>query len=330
MAALEYDKLNKLQKLAVLLVTVGRDSAVQILQHFEHAQIETITREIAQLEVVDAATQHRVLNEFGTLIARSGGLASGGPAFVEEALQRLPGRGSGQAAADVRARLRQMPPRQLLALVKEEQPQTVAFIMSCLEPALAAKVLAGFPGESREEILESLGAMEDIPAELAEKVLSSLVLNGESETEAASITKSGGVSTLAELLAALDRGTRKELLGRLEERNPTLGVAVRKILFSFDDLTRLETADLMRIVREVETSDVALALKGARPALLDAITKGLSNRAAEGLREEIDMVGKRKPKEIEAAQDKIILVARRLEEAGDITLEIETEADAPA
>jgi flagellar motor switch protein FliG len=155
--------------------------------------------------------------------------------------------------------------------------------------------------------------------QLVSKVASALTQN----LSKAKITMhtSGGVGTAAEILNTLDRESGKQIIDRIEQRDPELGNAIRKKMFGFADLVRLEQKDLQRIMREIDTNDLVFALKNATPLLRDAICGSLSRRAAESLKEELEMLGSVRPKEVEAAQDRIIQIVRRLEEQDEISLE---------
>jgi flagellar motor switch protein FliG len=175
--------------------------------------------------------------------------------------------------------------------------------------------------EQREEVVERLGAMEETSRDIVAKIARNISRNSDRSGGCQALQRSGGAKAAAGILNLLDKESRKTLLAKVDERNASLGAAIRKEVFGFDDLGRLEAADLQRIVREIDAADLAKALKAAKPALVDAILKSVSKRAAESVREEMDMLGSIKPKEINAAQDRIIQVVRKLEEAEEISLD---------
>jgi flagellar motor switch protein FliG len=175
--------------------------------------------------------------------------------------------------------------------------------------------------ELREEVVERLGGMEETSRDVVKKIAKNLNRNSDTRIPKPSMHRSGGVKAAADILNMLDKESRKTLLARIEERNAPLGAAIRKKLFGFEDLSQLAPTDMQRLMREVDMNDMAKALKAAKPALVDAILKSISKRAAEGLREEIEMLGALKAKDVEAAQDRIIAVVRKLEESEEITLD---------
>jgi flagellar motor switch protein FliG len=338
MAVLEYSALTKTQKLAAFLIVIGPDAAAEVMKHFENAQVELICRELAELNVLDEATQRAVMLEFAGIVFEGTTSLLGGVDFAQATLEKAKG---GYAATHILDRIapasrgveggeeiRQMEVRQIMNLIKTEQPQTIAFILSNLEPAKAAEVMKLLTPEEREDVVERLGAMEETSRDIVARIAKNIGRKSDRQDAPQTLQRSGGAKAAAGILNLLDKESRKALLAKVDERNAILGAAIRKEIFSFDDLGRLEAADLQRVVREVDAADLAKALKNAKPALGDAILKSVSKRAAESVREEMDMLGSIKPKEINAAQDRIIQVVRKLEEAEEISLESGDEENA--
>lgn len=331
MAALDYSALTKTQKLAAFLIVIGPDAAAEVMKHFDNPQIELICRELASLDVLDEATQRAVMEEFAGVVSEGATSLLGGVDFAQATLEKAKG---GSAATSILDRIapanrgveggeeiRQMEVRQIMNLIKTEQPQTIAFILSNLEAAKAAEVMKLLTPEQREEVVERLGAMEETSRDIVAKIARNISRNSDRSGGCQALQRSGGAKAAAGILNLLDKESRKTLLAKVDERNASLGAAIRKEVFGFDDLGRLEAADLQRIVREIDAADLAKALKAAKPALVDVILKSVSKRAAESVREEMDMLGSIKPKEINAAQDRIIQVVRKLEEAEEISLD---------
>jgi flagellar motor switch protein FliG len=196
----------------------------------------------------------------------------------------------------------------------------VAFVLSYLDSAKSSEVFLLFGPDTREEIIERLGTIESTSLELVGKIAHSLGKHFDTKARP-SFHRSGGVRAVADLLNQLDKDASKSLLARLEERNASLSAAVRKKLFSFEDLNRLQPADLQRILREVDSSNLAISMKSASEALRERIYGSISKRAAESLKEELEMLGPVKLKDVEVAQDAIIQVVRRLEEEGQISID---------
>ncbi|MDD5348801.1 MAG: flagellar motor switch protein FliG [Chthoniobacteraceae bacterium] len=329
--AIDYSQLTKIQKIAAFFIFIGADAAAEVMKEFDTAQLELICREMANLHVIEEPVQKELIGEFGQLILTGVRSKLGGVGYAQSALAKAKG---DFTAATILNRvapstipseagedIRQMDGRQILNLVKAEQPQTVAFILSYLDTAKAAEIVMMLAPELREEVVERLGAMEPTSHDVLLKIAKNLNRHFDKKSLKQGLHHSGGVKSVADILNALDKDTRKTLMTRIEERNAPLGAAIRKKVFSFEDLARLERVDLQRVMREVDMGDLAVALKPAKPSLIAAVMASISKRAAEGLKEDIEMLGPVKMKDVEAAQDKIIQVVRKLEEAEEITLD---------
>ncbi len=328
--ALEYKSLNKIQKIAAFLIVIGPEAAAEVMKNFDNSQLELICREMAAIPMIELPIQAELMKEFAGVVSTGIGSVMGGADFAQTALERAKGdyaaaaimnRAAPTSRSPAGEELRQLDGRQLANIVKSEQPQTIAFILSCMESAKAAETLQMLSPEVREDVIERLGAMEPTSRDSIEKVTQNLMRHFDRKTTQQGVQRSGGVQACADILNALDKPTRKELLAVVEQKNATLGAAIRRKVFSFDDLSRLDPADLGRVVREVDTAVLTVALKTAKPALIQAVAASMSKRAAEALMEEIEMLGQQRAKDLEAAQDRVIQVVRRLEEAEEITLD---------
>lgn len=331
MPAVDYDQFTKIQKIAAFLIVIGPDSAAEVMKQFDTSQLELICREMARLDLIDQPTQNKLLTEFGGVVSTGVNSVLGGVSYAQTALGKA--KGDYTASSILRhfapttstfeagENIRQMDCRQVFSLIKAEQPQTIAFVLSYMETGKAAEIVTMLAPELREEVVERLGAMEATSRDVVSKIADNLNRRFDKNSLQQVVHRSGGVKAVAGLLNALEKDTRKALLTRIEERNGPLGGLIRKEIFSFDDLALLDPADMKRIMREIDMGDLALALKPAKPALVAAVMGAISKRAAESLKEEIEMLGAKKVKEIEAAQDRIIQVVRRLDEAEEISLD---------
>jgi flagellar motor switch protein FliG len=333
MTELDYGKLSRQQKLAVFLIVIGPEAAAEVLRHFDDAEIELICREMSTFTIIPAEVQRLSMEEFSGLIAKSVGSALGGLGYAQRMLEIAKGDYKASTivgrigpvvgtSVEVIKDISEMEGRQIFNLVKHEQPQTISFLLSYLDSAKSAEVFALLGPELREEVIERLGTIESTSLDLVSKIARSLGRHYDSKVRPA-FHRSGGVRAVADLLNQLDKEMSKNLLARLEERNASLSAAIRKKLFSFEDLLRLQAADLQRVLREVDSANLAIAMKSASENLRDRIYGSISRRAAESLKEELEMLGPVRLKDVEAAQDTIIQVVRRLEEEGQITLEAE-------
>jgi len=337
MATMDYDTMTKTQKLAAFFIIVGPDLAPELMKQLRDPEIEAVAREMAALEVVDFKLQEKILEEFCGLIGEGLSTALGGMSFVQRALEAARGP---QAASDILLRalpasnsidavreLSHMDTRQIFNLIKNEQPQTIAFILSYLESRQVSQIIPLFSPQAREEIVERLGSMDSISSELIGKVLKSLGRHLSSGPQKYSLHRRGGADAAAQLLNSLDKELSKSLLSRIEERNSDLGASIRKKLFRFEDLSRLSQRDIQRILRDVETQDLAVSLKNASDAVKRGIFNAMSKRASESLREEIEMQSSVRMKDVDAAQERVIAIVLQLNETNEIDTSQETQSE---
>lgn len=326
----DYQQMSKAKKLACFLVMVGPETAAQILKSFEDAEVEQICQEIVKIDIMDQELMDLVADEFSDIVGGSLVASIGGSSFAQRALTisqgefkagSIMGRIQPQGStAKLIEEITEMEPRQIVKLMEGEQAQTIAFLISHLPTPKVAAVVSMLAPAMREDVVELIGSMGSTGQEMVSKVVDQLKEHMDKESRQ-TLHKSGGIMPLANLLNYLDKDVSKTLLTKLEERNPTLGMAVRRKMFAFEDLVRMDIADLQRIAREVEMQDLVLAMKGANPALQEALMKSVSKRAAETLKDELDLLGPVRVKEVESAQDRIIQIVRSLEEEGEISLD---------
>ncbi len=326
----DYKKLTRVQRLATFLVVIGPEAAAHVLKEFDDESIEIICKEMTNISAIETDRQKAAVEEFSSFILSSYGSLLGGPLYTRRALEIAKGDFKATSileriaptsnSAEVIKEIEQMEPRQIFNMIKTEQAQTIAFVLSYLERDKAGPILGMFNHEVREEVIERLGIMEPTSLELINKVANALSKNLDTKQKT-TLNKSGGIRMVADLLNTLEKEDSKSILTNIEERNPALGAEIRKKMFSFEDLSRLELPDLQRIMREVDSGDLIIALKSATESLRDSVMEAVSKRAAETLKEELEMMGPVKLTEVEAAQERVIQVVRRLEEQEEISLD---------
>ncbi|PTY08799.1 flagellar motor switch protein FliG [Opitutaceae bacterium EW11] len=326
----EFNKLSRHQKLAIFLIVIGPEAAAEVLRHFDDTEIEIVCREMAQFSMVSEGLKERALEEFSPVIGESIAATLGGLDYARRTLEiargdykagSIIGRlGPAGTAVEVIKEISEMEARQIYNLIKNEQPQTISFVLSYLEGTKSAQIFALLNPDLREEVVERLGTIDSTSLDLVSKIVRNLSKHFDNKVRP-TYHRSGGVRAVADLLNGIDKETSKSLLARLEERNASLGAAIRKKMFSFEDLGRLAAQDLQRVLREVDSANLAISMKSASEALKEKIYNAISKRAAESLRDEISMLGPVRLKDVEVSQDAIIQVVRRLEEEGSISLD---------
>ena len=331
--AIEVAKMSKLQKLAALLIVLGPDSAAQILKNLDEHEIETVSLEMSKLTVINQEMQRDILREFTDVAVQASTAILGGVNFTKTALEKSVGvfRASDIIGRVAPARMPlaamqqiiDMDARQLFNLLKQEQPQTIALMLSYLSPEKSSQLLMLLRGELRDQVVERLATLAPTPVEVLERIVE--VLNqkaGVKPTRA--LSQTGGLKNAADLLNSIDKNISQSMLMDLEKRNPELGQAIRQKMFTFEDLALLDSGSLQKVMREVDMRDLAVALKTASPKLKSVLLSVISKRAAETVNEEISFLGPLKKRDIEASQLRIIDSVRQLETEGEIDLSAAT------
>jgi flagellar motor switch protein FliG len=335
-ANLELGALTKTQKLAALLVMLGPDSAAVMLKQFQPREVDTISREMARFNLITREQQRDILSEFSDVAVAASTSVSAGVEATRNTLERAFG---SFKASDVLSRvtstrapigamqtIADMDPRQIFNLLRDEHVQAITFIVSYLSAEKAAQVLNLLRADQRDQVIERLAILAPTPVEVGEKVVE--VLNaklGVRQTRA--LTQTGGITSVADLLNAMDKNASRGLLTHIEERNPELFQAIRKKMFTFEDLLLLEPPYIQRIMREIDTRDLTIALKKVSDPLKKLLLSSISRRAAETVQEEMAFLGQIKMRDIEAAQLRIIDTVRKLEAEGEIELESSSPAE---
>jgi len=337
-AAPDIAKMTKTQKLAALLIILGPESAAQILKSLSPQDLETVSGEMAKLPVITQDLRAEILREMSEVAMEATTSLRGGVEYTQAALEKAvgayqatdiisrvsPERGS---SASVK-RLQEMEPRHLSNLLKDEHIQTITLVTSYLRPERASDLLALLRPEQRDQVIERLATLEPTSPDVIETLVPVMQrrLSGKA---ARGMNQTGGVKSAADLLNALNKTLSKSIITSLEERNAELGQAIRQKMFTFFDLTRLDSTALQKIMREVDMRDLALALKKSDDTVKAKLLSAISKRAAETVNEEISFMGAVKLKEIDAAQLRVIEIVRRLEGEGEIDLDLPRDA-APA
>ncbi len=321
-------KLTGKQKAAIVLVALGTEIAAQILPHLSEAEVEELSLEIARLGNIPADVRQQVIREFYEVclaqnLALEGGIDHAralleqafGPERASEIVNRLT-RALQMLPFDS---IKRVHPAQLSTFLQDEHPQTIALVLAYLEPQAAAAVLSSLPPELRPEVAERLATMGSTPPEVIRRV-ETVLQRKLSSLASHELTAAGGVKSLVDILQWVDRNTERTIFDALNESNPELAEEVRKLMFTFEDLLQLDDRSIQQILKEVDMKELALALKGASDALKEKIFRNMSERAVNMLKEEIEFMGPVRVRNVEEAQQRIVSIVRRLEEAGEIVL----------
>ena len=322
------DELEGVQKAAILLIALGPEKSSQIFKHLKEEEIEELTLEIANTRSITAQLKEEVLNEFYQVCLAQQYIAEGGIGYAKELLEKALGE---DRAVDVISRLtaslqvkpfefvRKTDASQLLNFIQDEHPQTIALVLSYLPPGQAAQVLGALPPDRQADVAKRVALMDrtspDVIKEV-EKVLESKL----SSLVNQDYTIIGGVDAVVEILNTVDRGTEKHIMETLEIDEPELADEIRKKMFVFEDILLLDDRAIQRVLRDVDNSDLAVALKGANEEVQTAIFNNLSKRLALMIREDMEFMGPVRMKDVEEAQQKIVNIIRRLEDSAEIVI----------
>lgn len=323
------------QKAAVFLVTLGSEISSDIFKHLREDEIEMLTWEIARLENIDSDERDMVLTEFQELMMAQDFITNGGIDYARELLEKSLGN---QKAVDIINRLtsslktrpfdfiRRTDPQHLLNFIQQEHPQTIALILAYLEPLKASQLLGQLPTERQSDVAKRIATMDRTSPEYlreVERVLDKKLSSLSSED----YTSAGGVESIVDILNLVDRTTEKNIIESLEEDDPELAEEIKKRMFVFEDIVMLDDRAIQRVLREVDTNELAKALKAVDSEVQDKIFRNMSKRAAALLKEDMDFMGPTRRKDVEEAQQKIVSVIRKLEEQGEVVIARSGEED---
>ena len=322
------EEFTGLQKAAILLITLGPERSADIFKHLKEDEIEELTLEIANTRSISPQVKEDVLNEFYQICLAQQYIAEGGIGYAKELLDKALGADKAQEViskltASLQVRpfefVRKTDPSQLLNFIQDEHPQTIAMILSYLTAPQASMVLGALPPEKQADDANRNAMMErtspevikDVARDL-ERKLSSLVNQD--------YTIVGGVDAIVSILNAVDRSTEKHIMESLEIEEPELADEIRKKMFVFEDILLLDDRAIQRVLRDVDNADLGVALKAANEEVQNVIFKNLSKRLAAMIKEDMEFMGPVRMKDVEEAQQKIVSVIRKLEDAGEIVI----------
>lgn len=329
-APLDINTMTKVQKLAALLIILGPESSAQILKQFDEHELETVAAEMTKITMLNQELQRAILQEFNEVAVEASTAVLGGLSYTQNTLEKSVGLfranniitrvAPSRTPVAAMQQIVEMEARQVFNLIKQEQPQTIALIISYLPSDKSSQLLMLLRPELREQVIERLATLAPTPIEVVEKVVE--ILNqkaGGKHTRA--LNQTGGLKSAAQLLNSIDKNVSKSLLVSLEERNPDLCRAIQQKMFTFEDLAALESTSLQKVMREVDMRDLAVALKTSSEKLKSSLLGCISKRAAETVTEEMGFMGPLKLRDIEVAQQRIIDVVRKLESEGEVEIE---------
>lgn len=323
-----YEEITGVTKAAILLLALEEEAAGVVLQQMDEKVVEEITREVASIKNIPDATRDRVLQEFYDLAIAQRWANEGGLAFAKSLLHRsLDPKQADRILQQISQQVRRTPfaflqkaeSQNLLTFIQDEHPQTIALIVSHLPFHKASEILGGLPGPKQIEVVKRVANMEQTNPEVVSEVekglearLSNMLMQ--------SFEKIGGVESVAEILNLVDRTTEKGIMEGLEAEDPDLVEEIRRLMFVFEDIKSVNDKGIQAVLKEVDNDELALALKTASDDLKDLIFRNMSERASQLIKEDMQYMGPVRLSDVEAAQQRIVDIVRRLEDAGEIII----------
>ena len=324
-----------LNKAAILMVLLGEDAASEIYRHLPPTEVEAVTKEIAGLDYVSPEMALLVLEEFHRLVLTGDYIAQGGTEYANKLLVKAFGKeGASELlrqvsqAAEISGTkldsLRKADPQQLAKFIEGEHPQTIALVLAHLESKQASTVLMKLPPESRAEPIKRLAQLRQFSPEMAQRV--AVVLHKRLEALGEQSRRAyAGLRGVADLMNRLDLKTGKDILEAIEGEDPKLALSIRNLMFTFEDLLTVPEAGIRELLGQMDKKTLATALRGSSEEVKNYIFKSMSSRAVEMLKEDMEVLGPVKSRDVNKAQMEAVAVARKLEAEGKLTLTPETE-----
>lgn len=321
-------KLSGRTKAAMMLISLGPDISARLMKHFSEEEVEQLTLEIANIRSIKGEELEEVMEEFSNLYMAQQYIAQGGIDYAKQVLEKALGQ---EAAINIITRLssnlqirpfdfvRKTEASQVLNFIQGEHSQTIALILSYLDPQQAAAIISALPPERQSDVARRIAIMDRTSPEIIREVEN--VLEKKISTMGTQdYTIAGGIKSIVNILNKVDRQTEKTILETLEVQDPELSEEIKKLMFVFEDIIKLDDRSIQLVLREVDSKDLSIALKGSSADVNEKIKRNMSKRAAQMLEEEISFLGPVRLRDVEDAQQRIVNIIRRLEESGEIII----------
>ena len=326
---------GNIRKAAIVLMTLPKDDASAILSRMPPREVELVTTEIAKLGVVQGSEQEEALRQLAESNPNVIGSQAGGIQVAKDLLEKTLGKNAATAIDNIRHSIEAIPfgflhkldAQNVLTYLMEEHPQTIALVLAHIPASLASEVLKGLKPNQQLAVIRRIATMDQTSPEIISEVEQAL------KTRMASVMNqrfesAGGAASVAEILNVVDRTTEKNLLDTLGQDDPELVEEIRRLMFVFDDIIRFNDKDIQSVLKNVETSQWAMALKGASDELKEKIFRNMSKRGAKLLQEEMEFLGSVRVSSVEQMQQQIVDIIRLLEDSGEIVLSAGEEEEA--
>ncbi len=316
------------QKAAIVMVALGSSASSEVFKHLDEDEVQRLSTEIARLDNVSPALREAVFEEFNQMMMAQQYVSQGGIDYAKEILESALGpRKAAEILDKVRETVRttgfnlleNVEPGQVVNFIQKEHPQTIALLLAHMESGNSAAIISALPQEMQVDVATRIATMDSISPETLNQV-EEVITDQIKSLFGGERSQIGGVKAVAEMLNNVDRGAEKNILGNLERDNPELATEIKNLMFVFEDIMLLDDRSMQRVLKEIDTKDLSLALKGASEELVNKFFNNMSSRAGEMIKEEMEYMGPVRLKDVEEVQQKIVDTVRRLEEDGEIII----------
>ncbi len=321
-------RLTGKQKAAAIIISLGADTASKVYKYLREDEIEQLTFEISRLQHISPQTMEGTLKDFYDLCLTQKVITEGGLEYAKIVLEKAFG---SQTAASLLERvtktmrsksfdfIRKADYKNLLAIIQNEHPQTIALILSYARADQASAVIAELPKEKRIDVVERIAKMDRTSPEIVKHVEEELIKKFQSIVSV-DYTEIGGINYVADIMNNMDRGNEKYIFDELNKKDAKLSDEIRKRMFIFEDIVTLDPMSIQRFLREVDSRDLVLSIKGSNKEVADVLFANMSSKMAETIRSELEYTRNVRLRDVEEAQQRIVSVIRRLEEEGELVI----------
>lgn len=321
-------ELTPKQKAAVIITALGSDNAAYVYKHLTNDEVETLTLDVSSLPYLDASTANNVLNEFYELCLTQKVITDGGVEYARDVLTKAFGEETAAKLMEKISRsmqtkafefVRKSDYKNLLAIVQNEYPQTIALILSYANSDQASAVLSELPKEKRVDVIERIAKMDSASPDTVKTIEATL------EKKFASVVSMdtaevGGINAVADILNKVDRSTEKYIFDELTVRDPALVEEIKKKMFVFEDILSLDSMSIQRFIRECDTKDLSVAIKGSNEEVAAVLFANMPKRMQDSIQQEIEYLHNIRMRDVEEAQQRIVGIIRHLEEEGELVI----------
>lgn len=328
MPEIEEAELTSLQKAAIVVTSIGAENASEVYKRLSEDDVEKLTFEVSSMPYIEIDKVDAVLNEFYELCLTQKVITEGGLDYARSVLEKAYGPEMAQKLMDRVSKsmqsksfefIRKSDYKNLLAIIQNEHPQTIALVLSYVNSEQASKVLQELPKEKRAEVVERIAKMESASPDTV-KAIEATLERKFAAVVSMDITEVGGVNYVADILNKVDRGTEKFIFDELSAKDPALVDEIKKKMFVFEDILTLDSMSIQRFIRDVEAKDLAVAIKGSNAEVAATLYANMPQRMQESIQQEIEYLHNVRMRDVDEAQQRIVGIIRHLEEEGELII----------